>query len=45
MNESRIQSEDKLCFKDICLHIGMWGILILGFLTICVAVPIMALSL
>jgi len=45
MSDSRIQESKKLCFKDICLRAGVWGLLFLGFLIICVALPLVALNL
>ena len=45
MNDSKTKDKEKLCFKDICLRAGMWGILLLGFMTICVALPMVALNL
>ena len=45
MNDTKTQNPDKLCFKDICLKAGVWGLLFLGFLTICVALPMVALNL
>jgi len=45
MNESKSKDQSKLCFMDICLRAGIWGLLLLGFMTICVALPMVALSL
>ena len=44
-SESKPKEKGKLCFRDICLRAGIWGLLILGFMTICVALPMVALSL
>jgi hypothetical protein len=45
MNETKTRDRDKVCFKDICLKAGVWGLLFLGFMTICVALPMVALNL
>jgi hypothetical protein len=45
MPETKIQDQSKLCFKDICLRAGIWGLLLAGFLVICVALPLVALNL
>ncbi len=45
MNESNTPNPKKLCFKDICLRAGIWGLLLAGFLVICVALPLVALNL
>ena len=44
MNNSRTDSEARICFKDICLQVGVWGVLVVGFLTVCIAVPMLALN-
>ena len=44
MNENRIQSPDKLRYRDLLLQFGLGAFFVVGFLTICVALPLMALS-
>ena len=44
MTNSNIATPTKFCFKDTCLQIGVWGVLVVGFLVVCVAVPMMALN-
>ncbi len=44
MNTTHAEPKNEICFKDICLQVGVWGVLILGFLAICAAVPMLALN-
>ncbi|MEN8007876.1 MAG: hypothetical protein ABFS42_12725 [Candidatus Krumholzibacteriota bacterium] len=45
MNDSKTKDQGKICFKDVCMKAGVWGLLLLGFLIICVALPLVALNL
>lgn len=38
-------SRNEFCVKDICLQIGVWGVLVVGFLAVCIVVPMLALNL
>jgi len=44
MNNAHVADESKVCVKDVCLQVGVWGVLVVGFLTICIVVPMMALN-
>ncbi len=44
MNNAHTTAESKFCIKDVCLKVGVWGVLVVGFLTVCIIVPMMALN-
>ena len=41
-----VPTEEKtvFCIKDVCLQIGVWTALVVGLLSLCILVPMMALS-
>jgi len=44
MNTTHVETKNEICLKDLCLQVGVWGVLVLGFLAICAAVPMLALN-
>ncbi|MCB1181906.1 hypothetical protein KDM41_00580 [bacterium] len=44
MNTPANETRDRICIKDVCLQVGVWGMLVVGFLTVCIAVPLLALN-
>lgn len=44
MNSAHPTHESKFCIKDVCLQVGVWGILVVGFLAVCIIVPMLALN-
>jgi hypothetical protein len=44
MNDAHTNEEPRNGIKDICLQVGVWGVLVVGFLTVCIAVPMLALN-
>jgi len=45
MNTVHAESKNEICLKDVCLQVGVWGVLVVGFLLICAGVPMLALNL
>jgi hypothetical protein len=44
MSNTHTDEEPRGGIKDICLQVGVWGVLVVGFLTVCIAVPMLALN-
>ena len=44
MNNTHSDSESRICVKDVCLQVGVWGVLVVGFLVVCIAAPMLALN-
>ncbi len=44
MNNAHTADESKNCAKDVCLQVGVWGVLVVGFLAVCIIVPMLALN-
>ena len=44
MNSAHTTHEPKFCIKDVCLQVGVWGVLVVGFLAVCIVVPMLALN-
>lgn len=44
MNTTHVETKNEICIKDVCLQVGVWGLLVFGFLAICAAVPMLALN-
>jgi len=44
MNTMQVDASQEPGLKEILQQIGVWGLLVLGFLAICAGVPMLALS-
>ena len=44
MDNAQTVDESKICVKDVCLQVGVWGVLVVGFLAVCIIVPMLALN-
>lgn len=44
MSISQDVAKKEFCIKDFCLQIGVWGLLVGGFLAVCIFVPMLALN-
>ena len=44
MVQERIETDNHLCFKKVCAKAGMWCLLLVGLLAVCVSLPMMALA-
>lgn len=44
MSEVHTEPKHEFCLKDICLQIGVWGMLVVGFLVVCAGLPMLFLN-
>jgi hypothetical protein len=44
MDNDRIRHEEPVRIKNICAKAGMWCLLMIGLLAVCVSLPMMALA-
>ena len=44
MDNAHTETGTQICFKDRCIQVGAWSLLVGGFLVVCLAVPMLALS-
>ena len=45
MKNAQHTAGNEICLKDICLQVGVWGVLVIGFLAVCIVAPMLALNL
>lgn len=44
MNNVQVEPKNEICLKSVCLQVGVWSLLVVGFLVICIGAPMLALS-
>ncbi len=44
MSNAHTEPKNELCVKDVCLQIGVWGMLVVGFLAVCTWLPMLILN-
>ena len=44
MDNAHVENGTRICFRDRCIQVGAWSLLVVGFLVVCRAVPMLALS-
>jgi hypothetical protein len=44
MSNSQVESKNEICLKQVCMQVGVWSLLVLGFLIVCVGAPMLALN-